>query len=322
MSEHPHSIGSAELHGERGEEQGSTPLPSADRTKAEAVLTGEYAYLAGEIGRLYGVDLSQELTATTAASLMRNILTHEYASPEESLRAAELLNRFIEHLWNKGNYLFHSDDLQLDLNRLNGTRPQPYEFMQTLVSNAPVIGGVEPLLIRFPQNAVEADKPHTHPGGRIIAIHAGDATLNNAERNGEAMPTIRLPKNTIIFMPAGIVHNYAAAKGGDGVTVLPPKPVPVDAEGNASLKDFEAAANDGDALLVSIHVGYEDISKHDAISFVEEPNSQAIPDFTQTADDIERVMGAFGDHAALRNFQTLRAQSQLPGPNANKKLSR
>lgn len=248
----------------------SAPCTTSLSTKEVPVelaklLTQGPAFLAQKLGELLSIDLSEPFDDRKASMLVRKLHTHVFTSPEESRRCAFLLDAFARHRWETRSNIFHMTDGDVDLRRFDGNELTHYEFMRDQIAGncdmgngklEPVREGVVQNLLEFPQNALEADDPHAHFGGRIIYVCRGTATFNNGVRNGKRMRPVVLPEKTIYFMPSGLPHNFAAQKGGD-TTVKPRLDVIRTGPGNTiTAEDFLRAGQQGDVFISSTHIGW------------------------------------------------------------------
>lgn len=153
---------------------------------------------------------------------INKLLTWQFSSPAESIAVSTILEDIITKRWETGNYILECDPGTLDLGLFDKVPLVDYEFMPTRVlpqqydksvAHEPsdveadaLRGTLAKLLIQFPAGAEEAEKPHFHPGGRII-LSIGKGRFNSKYVPGGELP---LEHGTVVLMPRNTSHNFAA----------------------------------------------------------------------------------------------------------------
>lgn len=180
------------------------------------------------------------------------LLNMQFASPAESIAAAQILENIVEERWNAGAHEIHTEiNLEKIKTFFSDAKDVEYEFMPTKVEQNPTLGGIGRLVIGFPQGANEQDEAHDHPGGRIVVAIKQPGKFNCPDSGRERV----MPSGTAILMPAKAEHNFASI-GDRNVDV--PKDVSVD--------DILGGKVAGTVFL-SFHLGYVDVETHEALHY-------------------------------------------------------
>lgn len=154
---------------------------------------------------------------------------------EASVAMADSINERIRKAWIDKNFHIKGNQLP-DVSIFSQLSPVEYEFMEARIAPGAVENGIGVLQIIFPAGCSEADKVHTHPGGRVLIVEEGHGTFHFIE-NGQEQ-TVVIEEGDIVMMPPCMVHNFAAAK-------------------EVSMK------------VISAHIGYKDVESEEAITWIE-----------------------------------------------------
>ncbi len=183
------------------------------------------------------------------------LLDMQFASPAESIAAAQIIESTIEARWGAGAHEMHT---KIDLDKIrkvfSSAQEVSYEFMPTKLEREIVPGGVGKLIIGFPQGAEEQDRAHFHPGGRIVIAIMQDGEFASPDEGRGRM----MQNGTAILMPARAVHNFRSLGERNA-----------DTPANLSVDDILDKKVPGTVFL-SFHIGYMDVESPEALIYVEE----------------------------------------------------
>jgi hypothetical protein len=164
---------------------------------------------------------------------MQALLDMIFRTAPESMAFGLILEHTVAERWalsqqlRKGAHLMQCSFGRVRLSAFDGCEVVPYEFMPTKVlpscppdvsdaspysmDSGATLGTAAKLFITFPQGAEEAEKPHCHPGGRII-LSTGPGRFNSPYvENG----VTALEEGTVVLMPRMLLHNFAAYPTSD-----------------------------------------------------------------------------------------------------------